>query len=108
MGPIPKKTRRKLSPILREVLLKKHQTYVSLRQSSEWGTRALQGTFSRLKARLTSDNYKRYQTILSIVLLHNFRVDLVGLNQISTVFNPHYEQYVNFENYDRISRYFQI
>lgn len=31
---------------------------------------------------------------------------LVGLNQIATVFNPHYEQYFNFENYDRISRYF--
>jgi hypothetical protein len=30
----------------------------------------------------------------------------VGLNQIATVFNPHYEQYINLDGYDRIARYF--
>ena len=29
-----------------------------------------------------------------------------GLNQIATVFNPHYDQYVNVDGYDRIARYF--
>jgi hypothetical protein len=41
-----------------------------------------------------------------VVLLHNFRTHYVGLNQIATVFNPLYEQYVNIENYDRIARYY--
>lgn len=30
----------------------------------------------------------------------------MGLNQIATVFNPEYEQYINLDGYDRIARYF--
>lgn len=44
--------------------------------------------------------------LLSIALLNNFRVELVGLNQIATVFNPEYEQIIKLDNYDRIARYF--
>jgi len=44
--------------------------------------------------------------IETILLLSNFRTTHVGLNQIATVFNPHYEQYMNVEGYDRIARYF--
>ena len=84
----------------------KHAVYVSLRQASEWGTRALQGTFSRLKARLTSNKVKRGLILQSVAWLHNFRTFYVGLNQIATVLNPHYEQYINLEGYDRIARYF--
>ena len=68
--------------------------------------RALQGTFPRLKSRLTSDKQKRHDLILSIVLLHNFRTDCIGLNQIATVFNHHYEQFINVDGYDRIARYY--
>ena len=69
--------------------------------------RALQRTFARLKSRLPSNNAKRLAIIQSIiVLLHNFRTEFAGLNQIATVFNPHYEPYVNLESYDRIARYF--
>jgi hypothetical protein len=89
----------------RHDILKKQQA-TSMRQCSEWGMRALQGTFSRLKARLGSNKKKRGKIIHSIILLHNFRTYYVGLNQIATVFNPHYEQYVNLENYDRIRNYF--
>ena len=32
----------------------------------------------------------------------------MGINQIATVFNPEYEQYINLEGYDRIARYFEI
>ncbi len=51
--------------------MRKHNTYVSLRQSSEWGMRALQGTFTRLKSRLPSNKRKRYLLLSVIVLLHN-------------------------------------
>ena len=68
--------------------------------------RALQGTFCRLKSRLTSNKLKRKAIIVSIALLHNYRTEEVGLNQIATIFNPEYEQLINLENYDRIARYF--
>jgi len=68
--------------------------------------RALQGTFCRLKSRLMSDVDVRHDTILSCILLHNFRTHEVGLNQIAIVFNPEYEQFINIEGYDRISNYF--
>jgi hypothetical protein len=107
VGPMSKKMKKKLSPELAAYLLPLHERYISLRQASEWGMRALQGTFSRLKSRLTSDAEKRRKIIFSVILLHNFRTEIVGLNQIATVFNPHYEQYINLDTYDRIQRYFQ-
>jgi hypothetical protein len=106
VGPISRKRKRKLSPILRDAVIARHEVYVSLRQASEWGMRGLQGSFCRLKDKLTSDKDKRLLLILSIVLLSNFRTHYVGLNQIATVFNPHYEQFVNLEGYYRIRRYF--
>ena len=42
----------------------------------------------------------------SIVLIHNVCTELVGSNQIKTVFDPEYERYVNLEGYDRISQYY--
>jgi hypothetical protein len=81
---------------------------VSLRQSSEWGMRALQGTFVRMKSRLTSNKRKRRQILTVIILLHNFRTDVVGLNQIATLFNVEYESYLNIRNYDRIAQYYEI
>ena len=68
--------------------------------------RAPQGSYPRLKSRLCSDKEKRNDIILSILLLHNFRTHYVGLNQIATVFNYHYEQYINIDGYDRIARYY--
>ena len=98
--------KKQLSAITRDAIIRKHETFVSLRQASEWGMRALRGTFCRLKSRLTSDKMKRKEIIFSIVLLHNFRTEEVGPNQIATAFNPEYEQLINLENYDRIGRYF--
>jgi len=68
--------------------------------------RALQGSFPRLKSRMCSDKQKRKEIILSIILLHNFRTHHVGLNQIATVFNYHYQQYINVDGYDRIARFY--
>ena len=68
--------------------------------------RGLQGTFTRLKSRLTSHNKKRKFILHSILLLSNFRIEYCGLNQIATVFNVHYEQYINLFGYDRIAKYY--
>jgi hypothetical protein len=108
VGPLTKKMIKKLAPNLRQYLIDTSNIYVSLRQASEWGMRALQGTFSRLKGRLTSNHFKRGRIILAIILLHNFRTHVAGLNQIATVFNPHYDQYINLDGYDRIARYFAV
>jgi hypothetical protein len=78
----------------------------SLRQASEWGMRSLQGTFPRCKKRLPGIAAKRKLAIQSIVLIHNFRIELVDINQISTVFDPEYECYINLRGYDRIRRYY--
>ena len=81
---------------------------VSLRQAAEWGMRALQATFGRLKTRLTSNKIKRLRILKCCVLLHNFRIETVGLNQINTVFDEEYENCVRDYNYDRISRYYNV
>lgn len=106
VGPLTESRRLHLDPSLRDHLIARHNKYVSLRQASEWGMRALQGSFSRLKSRLPSDQVKRQRIIYSIILLHNFRTHHVGLNQIATVFNPLYQQYVNVDGYDKIRKYF--
>jgi len=95
-------------PANRAAEIARHGVHVSLRQSAEWGMRALQGTFSRLKVRLTANRKDRRDILLAIVLLHNFRTELVGLNQINTVFKEDYEPNINLEPYDRIARYFQF
>jgi hypothetical protein len=107
VGPMSKRQRRLVPQELLETVMRKHALYVSLRQASEWGMRALQGTFPRIKSRLTSDKEKRKNIVHSVVLLHNFRTSYIGLNQIATVFNREYEQYINLDGYDRIARYFR-
>lgn len=105
VGPLSRRMRRRLAPALR-ILLVLHAVYISLRQASEWGMRAIQGTFCRIKSRLTSDKEIRRKILLSVVLPQNFRTEIMGINQIAAVFNPHYEQFVNLDGYDRIARYF--
>jgi hypothetical protein len=58
----------------------------------------MQGTFPRCKKRLPSDSLKRRLRLDSIVLIHNFRTEMVGSNQIQTVFDPEYERYSTFRN----------
>ena len=45
--PLSKKMKSQLAPSNRDAIIRQHETYVSLRQASEWGMRALQGTFCR-------------------------------------------------------------
>ena len=60
-----------------------------------------------MKRRLTSNKSKRKLILTVIILLHNFRTDVVGLNQIATVSNEEYDAYVNIRNYDRIAQYYE-
>jgi hypothetical protein len=60
-----------------------------------------------MKSRLTSNKSKRKLILTVIILLHNFRTDVVGLNQIATVSNEEYDAYVNIRNYDRIAQYYE-
>ena len=42
----------------------------------------------------------------SIVLIHNFCTNIVGYNQIKTVFDPEYERSVAIEGHDKIYQYY--
>jgi DDE superfamily endonuclease len=61
----------------------------SLRQAAEWGMRAIQGSFPRLKDRIHYETNGERAVFLKLVpLLYNFRTNLVGLNQIQNTYVP--------------------
>lgn len=61
----------------------------SARQASEWGMRAFQGSFPRLKDRLAYEERGERRIILQlVVLLFNMRTRLVGINQILSTYMP--------------------
>ena len=68
--------------------------------------RGLQGTFPRWKKRLPSNHHQRQLVLVAIVLIHNYRTELVGFNQINTVFDPEYVRVLNLYGYDRIAQYY--
>ena len=62
---------------------------LSVRQSAEWGMRALQGSMPRLKSRWKfEENDERLVSLAMIALLHNYRTDNLPANQIRNVFMP--------------------
>ena len=44
--------------------------------------------------------------IESIVLIQSFCTELVGHNQIKTVFDPEYKWFITLDGYERISKYY--
>ena len=66
----------------------------------------LQGSFLHCKNPLPSNFRVRRLVIESIVLIHNFCTDIVGSNQITTMFDPEYERFITFDGYDHISNYY--
>ena len=61
----------------------------SLRQAAEWGMRAIQGAFPRLKDRIHYEENGERGVFLSLVpLLYNYRLARVGMNQIRNVYCP--------------------
>ena len=97
---------RRLHPAVREYMLRVSNVYTSLRQSSEWGMRGLQGSFAHCKKRLPSNFRQRRLVMESIVLIHNLCTYIVGYNQIKTVFDPEYETVIRLNGNDRIRRYY--
>ena len=106
VGPMNDRSARRLHPAVRDYMLQVSNVYTSLRQASEWGMRGLQGSFPRCKKRLPGNSRQRRLVMESIVLIHNFRTNIVGYNQIKTVFDPEYERFITLEGYDRISKYY--
>jgi hypothetical protein len=106
VGPISKRAARRLPCNVRDYLLRISIVHTSLWQASEWGMRGMQGTFPCMKKRLPSDHARRRLVIEAVMLVHNFRTDYVGYNQIQTVFDPEYVRVENLEGYDHISQYY--
>lgn len=64
-----------------------NEELVSARQAAEWGMQCLQGCFSRLKVPMPADDAKYREMLIKLyVRLHNMRANLVGINQICTVY----------------------
>ena len=70
------------------------------------GDARLQGSFPRCKKHLPSDKSKRRRVIECIVLVHKFRMAVVGHNQITAVFAPEYERVINIAGYNSIRQYY--
>ena len=70
------------------------------------GDAGITGTFPRCKKRLPSNKEKHRRVLVCIILVHNFRTEVVGHNQISEVFALEYERVINIHGYDRIRRYY--
>jgi hypothetical protein len=60
---------------------------LSYRQTAEWGMRALQGAFGRLRIPLEVNHTERRAKLLeTCIRLHNLRARRVGINQIRSVY----------------------
>jgi len=61
----------------------------SMRQSAEWGMRALKASFPRIKDRFIFEEHGERKLILQmIILLYNYRARTVGINQIRNFYMP--------------------
>lgn len=66
---------------------------LSYRQTAEWGMRGLQGSFGRLRIPLEIGRDAERADLLEIcVRLNNLRAELVGINQIRSVYMPLWKQ----------------
>jgi DDE superfamily endonuclease len=64
-----------------------NQQATSMRQSAEWGMRALKASFPRIKDRFIYEEYGERAIILKmLLLLYNLRARKVGINQIKNVY----------------------
>ena len=64
-----------------------------MRQASEWGMRCIQGSFPHLKERfIYEERGERARMLLLIVLIYNFRVSSVRIDQIRNKYMPWLEE----------------
>jgi hypothetical protein len=65
------------------ITLLRQEQATSLRQAAEWGMRAIQSSFPRLKETIRIEDNGERSVILNLVpLLYNYRLAKVGLNQL--------------------------
>ena len=77
------------NPVERAQTLAFDHDLVSYRQTAEWGMRALQWSFGCLRIPLEISQNHRHGNLLEVYLwLHNVRTQVVGINQIKSVYEP--------------------
>jgi hypothetical protein len=70
----------------------------SMRQSAEWGMRAVQSSFPRLKDTMLYEEHGERKIIFNCLFhLYNLRARLVGINQITNVYLPALENDANVQ-----------
>ncbi|QRV77090.1 DDE superfamily endonuclease [Ceratobasidium sp. AG-Ba] len=80
---------RHLTPGQRLRAIRYSNSITSARQAVEWGMRAIQGAFGRLKMPLDANDTKWRQLVIETCLrMHNVRTRTVEINQIRTVYMP--------------------
>ena len=68
----------------------------SMRQSAEWGMRAFQALFPRVKDRIEFESIGQRKLMMKVmILLFNLRARRVGINQILNVYMPSLNVNVN-------------
>jgi hypothetical protein len=81
---------------LQNIAVKREAT--SMRQSAEWGMRAVQSSFPRLKDTLLYEERGERRIMFDcLFLLFNLRSRLVGINQITNVYLPSLRQDANIQ-----------
>lgn len=55
---------------------------------------------------LPSQSSLRRFVVKGVVVVHNFYTNIIGCNQIKTMFDLEYKCYVSLEGYDQISQYY--
>jgi hypothetical protein len=86
-----------------------NRALLSYRQTAEWGMRALQGAYGRLRVPLDANNSEiRLRILESCVRLHNLRTTRIGINQICTVYMPEWETTEDDRFWDDVEDMMQI
>jgi hypothetical protein len=69
-----------------------------MRQAAEWGMRAIQSSFPRLKDTFVYEETGEHRIVMKMLcLLYNLRARTVGINQIKNVFMKQLDEDANNE-----------
>ncbi|CCO36546.1 hypothetical protein BN14_10685 [Rhizoctonia solani AG-1 IB] len=107
-------------PVQADEQLAYSNTITSARQPAEWGMRALQGAYGRLRMPLDITNpIGRWVLLDTCFRLHNLRTRLIGINQIRSVYmrkwgskddhfihNLHSMMFSDIRNNDRVKCFY--
>jgi hypothetical protein len=70
------------------------------------GNAQLPEKFSLVQKCLSTNNLQRRRILESIILIHNFRTELVGYSEFQSVFDPEYKRSITPEGCDQIANYY--